>query len=188
MTNFKFFHNENGRPMLYVFLLKPFKWWNFEKNQVKFLAQFFHKKIIVFKKKQIKIKIFLNFCFASTDSLKAVTGCFENFEISAKRVGLKNYLNQSCSRTRALSSSLLFNYQDVKSIFDRTMVWFDRFSCFEQKKYSIWSGATLLQTFIGLIQLTNKWTLVRQGGRMVKVSTALPIQSACVVLNPSSVD
>ena len=50
---------------------------------------FFTKKIIVFKWEQIKIKISLCFCFASTDSLKAVTGCFEKLEISAKGFGLK---------------------------------------------------------------------------------------------------
>ena len=61
--------------MLYVFLIKPFKQRNFETLQV-FLAEFFQKKIIVFHWKQIKIKFFLNFCFASFDSLKAVTGCF----------------------------------------------------------------------------------------------------------------
>ena len=32
-----------GGPMLYVFLMKPFKQRNFEKLQV-FLAEFFHKK------------------------------------------------------------------------------------------------------------------------------------------------
>ena len=41
----------------------------------------------------VKIKIWLIFCFASSDSLKAVIGCFEKFEISAKRYGLKYYLN-----------------------------------------------------------------------------------------------
>ena len=65
-----------GRPMFYVFLLKPFKQWISEKNQVTFLAQFFLRKIIFFKWKQIRIKISLNFCFASFDSLRAVTACF----------------------------------------------------------------------------------------------------------------
>ena len=74
--------------MLYVFLLKLFKQWNFEKNQVKFWPYFFTKKI-VFKWEQIKIKFSLCFCFASTGSLKAVTGCFEKLEVSEKRFGLK---------------------------------------------------------------------------------------------------
>ena len=60
--------------MLYVFLLKPFKQLNFEKIQV-FLAEFFHI-VTVFQWKQIKIKCFLNFCFASFDTLKTVTACF----------------------------------------------------------------------------------------------------------------
>ena len=80
--------------MLYVFLLKPFKKWSFEKFKVTFLAPpFFSQKSVVSKWKQIKIKIYLNFCFASSDSLKNVTGCFENLEISAKRYGLKYGLN-----------------------------------------------------------------------------------------------
>ena len=82
-----------GLPILYVCVLKPFKQWNFDKLQVfwasfsttklsffngsksksGFLGEFFHNKVIVFQWKQIKI---LNFCFASFDSLKAVTGCF----------------------------------------------------------------------------------------------------------------
>ena len=64
-----------GLPILYVCVLKPFKQWNFDKLQV-FLGEFFHNKVIVFQWKQIKIKFSLNFCFASFDSLKAVTGCF----------------------------------------------------------------------------------------------------------------
>ena len=69
--------------MLYVFLSKPFKEWNFVKFQVTFLAQFFFsQKSIVFKWKQIKFEIFLNFYFASSDSVKAVTGCFEKLEFS----------------------------------------------------------------------------------------------------------
>ena len=50
---------------------------------------FFSQKSIIFKWKQIKFKIYLNFFFASTDSLKAVPGCFEKLDISAKRIGLK---------------------------------------------------------------------------------------------------
>ena len=81
-----------GWSMLYVFLIKPFKQWNFEKFQV-FLAEFFHKKLIVSQWKHFKTKFSLNFCFASFDSLKVVTGCFEKLETSAKRFALKKSLN-----------------------------------------------------------------------------------------------
>ena len=57
---------------------------NFEKFQVNFWPSFF-------KRKQIKIKMSLIFYFASSDTLKAVTGCFEKLEISAKRIGLKTH-------------------------------------------------------------------------------------------------
>ena len=78
--------------MLYVFLINLFKQGNFEKFQV-FLAEFFHKKFIVFQWKHLKTKFSLNFCFASFDSLKAITGCFSKLEISAKKYGLKNNSN-----------------------------------------------------------------------------------------------
>ena len=52
---------------------------------------FFSQKSIVFKWKQIRFKKVINFCFASSDSLKALTGCFE---ILAKRFGLKKDLKQ----------------------------------------------------------------------------------------------
>ena len=77
--------------MLYVFLIKPFKQWNFENFQG-FLAEFFHKKLIVSQWKHFQTKFSLNFCFASFDSLKVVTGCFEKLEILAKRFGLKKGL------------------------------------------------------------------------------------------------
>ena len=35
-------------PMLYVFLLKPFKQWNLEKLQITLMAKFLHKKLSVF--------------------------------------------------------------------------------------------------------------------------------------------
>ena len=68
--------------------MKPLKEWSFEKLQV-FLAEVFHKNIIVFQWKHFKTKFSLNFCFASFDSLKAITGCFSKLEISAKQFGLK---------------------------------------------------------------------------------------------------
>ena len=61
--------------MLYVFLINPFKQENFEKFQV-FLAEFFHKKLIVSQWKHFKTKFSLSFCVAFFDSLKAVTCCF----------------------------------------------------------------------------------------------------------------
>ena len=78
--------------MLYVFLLKSFKEWKLEKILFTFLAQFFHKKHRFGIEADQKQKT-LSFCFASSDILKAVTGCFEKLEISAKRFGLKNDLN-----------------------------------------------------------------------------------------------
>ena len=86
-----------GWSMLYFCLLKPYKQWIFENTQV-FFGRVFPQKIIVFQWKQTKIKFSLNFCFASFDSLKAVTGC------------------------RVLNSSLHFKYIDLKFIYDRTMV------------------------------------------------------------------
>ena len=80
--------------MLYVFLSKPFKEWNFEKFSSYVLGPVFSQKSIVFKWKQIRFKKFINFCFASSDSLKALTGCFEKLEILAKRFGLKKDLKQ----------------------------------------------------------------------------------------------
>ena len=145
MIFFIFFHKENRSANVIRFCIGTIQVKEFRKK-IKFIfwPSFFTKKIIVFKWEQIKIKISLCFCFASTDSLKAVTSFFEKLEISAKRFGLK--LNSSCSRTRVLNLSLHFKYQDVKSNFDRTTVWFDRFFfVMSKKKYSIWSGASLLQ-------------------------------------------
>ena len=48
--------------MLYVFLLKPFKEWSFDKLQI-LLAKIFHKKIIVFQWKHFKIKFSMEFLF-----------------------------------------------------------------------------------------------------------------------------
>ena len=62
-----------GWPMLYVFLIKPFKQWSFEKTLF-FTGQVIPQKIIVFQRKQYKIRFSLVFCFASFDSLKALTG------------------------------------------------------------------------------------------------------------------
>ena len=81
--------------MSYVFLSKPFEEWNFEKFSSYVLGPvFFSQKSIVFKWKQIRFKKFINFCFAFSDSLKALTGCFEKLEILAKRFGLKKDLKQ----------------------------------------------------------------------------------------------
>ena len=48
----------------------------FCKTSIHFLGQVFYKTNIVFQWKKFKIKFSLNFCFASFDSSKAVTGCF----------------------------------------------------------------------------------------------------------------
>ena len=69
-----------GWPILYVFLLKPFKAWIFEKIQIAFWAMVFQKKTIVFQRKQFDFKFPLFFCFASFDNLKAVTDCLENLK------------------------------------------------------------------------------------------------------------
>ena len=119
--------------MLYVFLLKPNNG-ILKKDQVLFLAQFFHKNLSFLTGSRSELNFYPNFYFASSDSLKAVKGCFEKLEISAKRFCLKMYLNRSCFRTRELNLPLHLKYTDLNSIFDQTMVWFDKFFCFEQKK------------------------------------------------------
>ena len=66
--------------MLYVFLLKPFQAWSFEKLQDTFWP-FFHKKLSFFLD-AIQNQVSPNFfCFASFDSFKALTGCSEKLEI-----------------------------------------------------------------------------------------------------------
>ena len=77
-----------GRPMVYVFLLKPFKQWNFEQVQIFSLANYFYKKLSFSNGKQFKFKFPLVFFFASFPSLKSLTGCLEKLEILAKRFGL----------------------------------------------------------------------------------------------------
>ena len=82
-----------GWPMLYVFLSKPFKEWSFENFQVTYLAKFFFlKKASFLNGSRLNLKL-LKFFIASTDSLKAVTGCIDKLENSVKRFGLKNDLN-----------------------------------------------------------------------------------------------
>ena len=61
--------------MLYVFQLKPFKEWSFDKLQI-LIGRNFAQKIIVFQWKQFKTKFSLSFYFAFFDSLKAVICCF----------------------------------------------------------------------------------------------------------------
>ena len=74
--------------MLYVFLLKPFKQWNFKKLQITLLAKFFHKKTIVFQWKHFIFKLSLDFYSASFPSLKALTGCLKKIENLANWFGL----------------------------------------------------------------------------------------------------
>ena len=60
-----------GWPILYVFLLKPFKAWSFEKLQGTFLAVFLQKNYR-FSMNAIQNQVSpLIFCFASFDSFKA---------------------------------------------------------------------------------------------------------------------
>ena len=72
--------------MVYVFLLKPLKQWNFEETQFTLLGKYFHKNYR-FLMEAFQVKNSLRFCFASFPSLKALTGCLEKLEISAKRFG-----------------------------------------------------------------------------------------------------
>ena len=44
-----------GRPMLYVFLLKPFKQWNFEKTSDYFVGQVFTQKNYSFSVESIQV-------------------------------------------------------------------------------------------------------------------------------------
>ena len=69
-----------GWPILYVFLLKPFKQLNFEKLQITLLAKFFYKKTIVFQCKHFILKFSLDFYSTLFSSLKALTGCLEKIE------------------------------------------------------------------------------------------------------------
>ena len=93
MKNFKFIHKENRLANVIRFSIETIQAMEFCKTSG-FCGRNFPQKIIVFQWKQFKIRFSLNFCFASSDSLKAVTGCFEKFEVSAKRFGLrKNDVN-----------------------------------------------------------------------------------------------
>ena len=58
-----------------------------------FFGQVFPQKAIVFQWNKFKFKFSLDFCFASFSSLKALTGCLDKLEISAKQFGLYNGLN-----------------------------------------------------------------------------------------------
>ena len=49
--------------MLYVFLLIPFKAWIFEKIEVTFSANFFHKQLSFLNGSNINLGFFLNFMF-----------------------------------------------------------------------------------------------------------------------------
>ena len=64
-----------GWLMLYVFLIKAIQAIEFWKISG-FFGQVFPQKDTGFQWKQIKIKYSINFCFASFDSLKAVTAYF----------------------------------------------------------------------------------------------------------------
>ena len=66
------------------FAIKTFQARIFEKLEVTFLADFFHKQLSFLNGSNIKLGFLLILCFASFDSFKAVTGCLEKLEILAK--------------------------------------------------------------------------------------------------------
>ena len=74
--------------MLYVFLMKPYKRWKFEKLHITLLAKFLHKKTVVFQWKHFIFKFSLDFYSASFPNLKASKGCLEKNENLTKRFGL----------------------------------------------------------------------------------------------------
>ena len=75
-----------GWPMLYIFLLKPFKQWSFENFRFCFV-EYFHKKMIVFHWKQFKL------------NLQAGR--------EVKALNFYQYLLRACVRNPALSSKFL---------------------------------------------------------------------------------
>ena len=68
-----------GRSILYVFLLKLFKAWSFEKLQDNFWP--FSTKNYRFSMDAIQNQVSPFFCFAPFDSFKALTDCSEKLEI-----------------------------------------------------------------------------------------------------------
>ena len=54
-----------------------------------------------------------------------------------------------------LISSLFFLYTDFKSIFDRTMAWFDKFFVLSKKKLFYLKRSNFALTFIGSIHFTK---------------------------------
>ena len=75
LEKFKFIRGEN-RLVNFIYLsIKTIQAMEFRKYSG-FFGRVFPQKTFVFQWKQTKIKFSLNFCFASFDSLKAVTGCF----------------------------------------------------------------------------------------------------------------
>ena len=130
MKNFKFIYKENWLANVIRFSIETIQAMEFCKTSIHFVGQNFpQKQILFFQWKQLKIKFSLTFCFASSDSLKAVTGCFQKLEVSAKRFGLKKRFELVL-----LNSSIHFKYIDVKPIFGRSLACFDRFFLFCAKK------------------------------------------------------
>ena len=74
-------------PMVYIFLLKPFKAWIFVKIQFTCLTKFLNIQLS-FLHGSKKNRLSLNFCFASFDSFKALTGWLEKLERLANWFGL----------------------------------------------------------------------------------------------------
>ena len=98
-----------------------------------FFGPVFPQKTIVFQWKQDKIKFSLNFQFASYDTLKALTGCLENLKNWRNDLVYKTIWTSPVSRLECLLRQYTFFYKNFKTIFDRTMAWFDSFYYFEQK-------------------------------------------------------
>ena len=68
--------------------LKNFEEGGFLKSLRLLFGQIFPQTTIVSQRKQYEVRFSLIFCFASVDSIKALTNCLEKLEILAKRFGL----------------------------------------------------------------------------------------------------
>ena len=74
LKNFKFVHEENWMANVIRFSVETVQGMDFWKTSGYIFGRFFPQKIIVFQRKQYKIRFSLIFCFASFDSFKALTG------------------------------------------------------------------------------------------------------------------
>ena len=74
--------------MLYVFYIETIQAMEFLKSSDYFVDQVSPQKTIVFQWKHFIFKFFVDFYSASFPNLKALAGCLEKLEISAKQFGL----------------------------------------------------------------------------------------------------